>query len=237
MHNAALSSRDLESGFLNLWSVIEVLCISKQSNSKFNEVIKILVPILQKDYIVSLFLDLQEKLFEILSKEDYNNLLALVSEGLTSVEKIAYFVLLQEYEELRKKYYSKLIEYPVIRSRIYEISVAGKSKKELYQLTARYSERVTWHIRRMYRVRNGIVHSGESPKNIKALGEHLHSYVDSLMYEIIGKLSDRQELCTIENVLVDTNFTIQKWHEMFREDGYFDKDTIHQIFSLAHLVM
>jgi len=237
LHNTALSNREYETGFLNLWSVIEVLCIPMQNDSKIKEVIKILVPILQKDYLVSLFSDLRAKISQVLEKEDYLTLLKSVSQDLDEQEKIACFVLLQEYEPLRSTYYSKLTNYPVLRSRIHEISNSGKSKKTIFQITEKYKERVTWHIRRIYRVRNGIVHSGDTPNNIKAIGEHLHSYVDSLMYEIIIKLSTQKELASIDNVLIDTNFEIQQFYEVFRRDGNFDKSTIKQMLNPSFITV
>lgn len=48
----------------------------------------------------------------------------------------------------------------------------------------------------MYRTRNAIIHSGEDIDNLKALGEHLHSYVDEILYEIIIQLAKKHSYCT-----------------------------------------
>ena len=62
-----------------------------------------------------------------------------------------------------------------------------KTTKDLKQFIDRYVQRVTWHLYRMYRARNAIIHSGEVPHNLRYLGEHLHSYVDSTLTEFIVK--------------------------------------------------
>ena len=96
----------------------------------------------------------------------------------------------------------ELKNYPVIRSRV---SMLGdiKTTKNLKGLIDKYVQRIIWHLYRMYRTRNAIIHSGEIPANIKYLGEHLHSYVDSTVTEFIAKLSGDIPFESVENVMVD----------------------------------
>ena len=56
-------------------------------------------------------------------------------------------------------------------------------KKKLVAEINRYGQRLTWHIQRLYRVRNSIIHSGEPEKSMLYLVEHLHSYVDEVLLD------------------------------------------------------
>ena len=75
LHNTALENTDLSNGFLNLWSILEVLFVSDKDRSKINEIERKLIPLLQKEYIIMLFKDLNENLAENLPIEQYNEII------------------------------------------------------------------------------------------------------------------------------------------------------------------
>lgn len=77
--------------------------------------------------------------------------------------KIVLYDFLSKYEELRGKLNDKLTYYPVLRTRISLLSKMN-STQLLNDFINKYVQRVKWHIYRMYRARNAIVHSGEIPK-------------------------------------------------------------------------
>ena len=77
----------------------------------------------------------------------------------------------------------------------------------------KYRKRVSWHIYRLYRVRNAIVHAGESHKRIQVLGEHLHIYVDAIIMELMIKLATDPHLNSIEDVLIDTELLIKRKYD------------------------
>lgn len=80
----------------------------------------------------------------------------------------------------------------------------------------KYERRVRWHLRRMYRTRNAIIHSGEDIDNLKSLGEHLHSYVDELLYEITTQLAIKHSYRTIDNVLINERFKMDETKKIFK---------------------
>lgn len=71
LHNAALSVSDLKSGFLNLWSSIEVLAQEQGLDNKLGPVLALVVPILKKDYIVTQICELNRAIKDNLSSDDY----------------------------------------------------------------------------------------------------------------------------------------------------------------------
>lgn len=80
LHNTALSIPDMKSGFLNLWASIEVLCQDTNSNSKLEAVLKVVVPILKKDYLISMINNINECMKSNMTEQRYNSIMEEVTE-------------------------------------------------------------------------------------------------------------------------------------------------------------
>ena len=117
------------------------------------------------------------------------------------------FTLKPEYQDLRKEIVAKLENYPVLRSRILMFEDM-KTTKNLKEFVDRICSKSYMAFISMYRTRNAIVHSGDVPRNLKYLQEHLHSYVDATVKEFIVKLSGSIPFESVEDVIVDIRFAI-----------------------------
>ena len=218
LHNTALAVPDLKSGFLNLWTSMEVLFQSKEDGNKFEHVMKNIVPILRKNYISNIIEDIKINLQKNLSDEEYTKILNLIDGDISEDKKLFYLFLLSKHRQKLKIIYEILADYPVLRSRISQLSELNTAK-ELKKYIEKYVQRITWHLYRIYRTRNLIIHSGEVPYNIKNLGEHLHSYVDTTMLEFVMKLSGDTPFDSISNVVVDIRF-VNKELDSILDDGH-----------------
>ena len=204
LHNNSLKSSDYSGSFLNLWSALEVLSLKTVGNNDLEQVSGTILPILQLKYFASITNDFLKKLKAALTPETYNALLEKINTGNSDVEKIAALIFLEEYDELRDSCCKELSSYPVLRHRIHTLSDAAKEKKSLLNMSEKYRKRVDWHLSRIYRTRNALVHSGAVSRNIRYLGEHLHFYLDSLMLESFEKLSCGVQFCKLDNALLDS---------------------------------
>lgn len=232
LHNTALKQGDLKDAFVNLWSVLEVVSNSEDSKSKIDRVTNCITPILQNDYFECVFLNILNDLEDNLGRQKVNTLLDAITEFKDSNLKIAGFILLDEYEGLRNSYFeNELKSYPNIRNKIYKIYNCRNSKIKLWNLSEKYGQRVCWHIYRLYRLRNAIVHAGESHKRIQVLGEHLHIYVDRVLFELLVKLSRDQYLETIQDVLTDTGLLLNQKNSIFKEKGKINKQDIELLLE------
>lgn len=237
LHNIALEATDLSNGFLNFWSILEVLFIHDNDCAKIKEIEKKLIPILQKEYVSALFDDLDTNLKDNLSDEQYDEILNSV-EGNDNRERIAKIVIKTENDELREKLYSYLSNYPILRSRVAQLNLICEKKSRFKTELERFTRRITWHLIRLYRTRNSIIHSGDVSKNLIFLGEHLHSYVDACVWEILFKLTSEKQLCTIENVVIDVTFEIEKIIETLSSDDIFsDEDLLIFCNSVKQIIM
>lgn len=230
MHNRAISNNGLQNGFLNFWSILEVLCVKKEGN-KINQVIEKVVPILKKDYIVCIMEDLAQNLKTILGDDAFSSFISKIDEGKSNHEKIAMFLLLEKYNKDFDTFTDGFVNYPVIRSRMINIHDDFSTNTRAYlNLSERYAQRVTWHLFRIYRVRNSIAHNGQRHKLIKDIGEHLHSYVDAVMLNVIVKLATTQ-LCKEENVFVSDSFEIDNINAKLSSVEPFNEETVKLLFQ------
>ena len=141
---------------------------------------------------------------------------------------LAEVVILKEYTGIRKELYEKLRDYPVVRSRIAQLSKTFSEKESLTAEIARYTQRIRWHIRRLYRTRNAIIHSGEAPDELRMLGEHLHAYVDVCLYEIIVELSNFK---SVDTAVIDIIMNNERMLKELKGKGKVDKKTICMIMK------
>ena len=226
LHNMALRQADLADGFVNLWSVLEVASKGAEKNSKIEAVVHSVLPVLQNDFFVKYFGVLADDLAKALSKEYYRNLLRSISQDDSEVHKIMYFVFLPEYAKLREDCFLELKKHPNIRQKIYKMYELRDKREQVFKLSELYATRLKWHLYRLYRVRNAIVHAGESHRNLQVLGEHLHIYCDGVILELIIKLSSSPSLLSITDVLLDTRLLVEAKKEHFTQTGSISENDI-----------
>lgn len=225
LHNSALRQQNISDGFVNLWSVLEVISSPESAESKIKSVCELL-PILQNHFYHKYFAALLSDLRDNLERVAFKDLMASITQPGTDVQKIAYFVLLEEYEGGRVKLFSQLREYPNIRQKIKKISLYRKDRLMLFKISEAYAQRLKWHLHRLYRVRNGIVHAGESYKYTQVLGEHLHIYCDEVIGEVILKLAQQVSLTTISDVMINAKLSLNRRTEAFKTNDTIKEQDI-----------
>lgn len=231
LHNMALMQSEVNDGFVNFWSIMEVVSKDVKGKSKIEKVVNGILPILQNGYWHKYFGTINSDMKNALSNGDYRDLLNKIEEEGIEEYKIACLCLLEQYETLREDLFLQLKAFPNIRQRIYKVYLLKNDKSRLFDLSEKYSQRLKWHIYRLYRVRNGIVHAGEEHKYVKNLGEHLHIYCDSVITEIIFKLSSYETFLSIQDVLVDTRLLVEMKRERFNKTEKISKEDIGLLFE------
>ena len=155
------------------------------SKSKIESVTDNIVSILQNDYFECIFSNILDDLKNNLGNRKVSLLLKDITEFDKEICKIAGFIFLEKYEKYREDYFANELKYyPNIRYKIYNLYEQRENREKLWHLSEKYCQRIEWHLYRLYRLRNAIVHAGESHKRIQMLGEHLHIYVDRVILEL-----------------------------------------------------
>ena len=230
LHNSAIRQQLPKDGFINLWSILEVLCPQENSSSKLQTILNSVLPILQNDYFSTVFETIDTDLKDNLSEEDYQNIINNIQVS-DMLKRTAYFCLLPEYEQLREDYFRKMEKLPLLRQKIFTLYELRNNKRQFFSLSQKYRDRVEWHLYRLYRARNSIVHAGLVPNRIQVLGEHLHSYVDSIMLETAVKLSAQPLLDSVNSVFVDTRLLVRKKEKTFSVEKAISAEDINLLFN------
>ena len=120
----------------------------------------------------------------------------------------------------------------MFRSRIKRLHELCSNKKELQKAIDQYTQRIKWHITRLYRTRNTIIHSGINPENLRELVDHLHSYCDECLFEIVFLLSSKPQLESISNALIYDELLAEKNLAMLQEKAAVNKTEIIALLFL-----
>ena len=112
------------------------------------------------------------------------------------VEKLTLILALDKYAKQKEELLKILENFPLLIYRIEKFSnIVFKDSKSVYDYIRRHTKKIHWHIMRIYRNRNMIVHDGSYMPYRDLLVENLHFYVDSLFetliqYYLIGYLDN-----------------------------------------------
>lgn len=192
------STNDLpENQLLNIWIALETLVPSHISGG--GKVVKVcngIIPVLMKNYLQRLVVDIVGDLI-LWSRTKVGRIVKKVSDAKSKniYQKITELISLEEYAELRSELYSELGDFHLLRFRVFELSELFRKPELLRNKISLHEKKLAWQLRRIYRTRNLIVHSGRSIPYINTLIENAHDYLDQTMNMIVeyscGQLSAR----------------------------------------------
>lgn len=221
LHNTAIRSKNLKSGFLDFWSILEIILVADEPNvNTIKEIESKLLPILLQDYVNRVFVDLEKNLNQNLPEPVIEEMKRKVGDDGQWLKKL---VLFAEFESVRKSFSDEALkDFPLIRSRIYALNSMLHDKCSMKKELRRIEQRIKWHLTRLYRTRNAIIHSGEHPEFLKELGEHLHCYADICLKNIILQLVDFK---SIDAAIIDVQLKMEFiWSMLEKNSDFVDAD-------------
>mgnify|MGYP006156778029 FL=1 len=206
LHGLAARSDTRESQLLNIWISLETLTPPSSSTSKIKNITSSITPFMALNYTTRFIQRINGDLLNW-DRAAYKDILRKIEaeDGQGAYYKVAKFIMLNEHEELRKDIYSHLDDFPLLRYRIFNLNKTFSKPENVISLIEEHRKKIEWQIRRLYRTRNLIVHSGKSPDYIGTLVENGHDYLDQIMNEVMIMCSHTKEASTLEQAykLVD----------------------------------
>jgi hypothetical protein len=181
LHATALESDTIEAQLFGLWAGLESLLPLAEAESRIGRIVELTVPILARHYPRKRFLDLHHSLRSHISKA-YDDVLRETKEGDTAIQKCAAVISIQENEPLRDKLYAAIKGNPLLRHRIFHMKKQFSSAETITDTLEKHTGRVSWHLRRIYRSRNLLVHTGRMLPYRETLVENLHTYIDRILW-------------------------------------------------------
>ncbi len=199
---------------LSLWSVAESLVEfdtedgdessnseknnKKYGRSKVQNVIKVIVPFIKSTYIQKLVKTCMSDILRW-DKDFFKNNIRTIKFGENDIEKMFAFLAFETTDNNRKELYNKTNEYPLLR---YRVSILNEQLHDIKAIIKEHEKRVTWHMYRIYRVRNYIIHDANSDKIMNnELAINLHTYLDEVISKAVELINNSNFNDSIRTVI------------------------------------
>ena len=202
LHTCALDNKDKINQLLNLWTIIEIFVETDNNDTdKINQICNNLSTIMCSDYLnlklARLFKDIISCCAGVL--EDY---LPHIIDGEDLYEKFVAFVSLKKHEDSFCEMIDRMENYPLLQFRLRNFRyVVFKDSQSIMNYLDNHANRLKWHIMRIYRNRNMIVHDGEHMPYIDTIIENLHYYVDNIFSKLISYY--KGDLFSMNDIIID----------------------------------
>jgi len=226
LHGTAIDNKYPENQLLQNWIALETLIVENKSSSKIDQLISALVPILNYEYIKRIFIELAIDI-ERLNKIEILNIINEVDVGESIYEKLAALTTVNKYLPQAKKIFAECTDFPLLNYRIFWLNKNLSSSDKVRDFIKNNTQRVEWHIRRVYRARNTIVHTGQIPTSIERLVESSHSYLDDLINLIMNLSINGQQIRTIDHGIREVKIRNKMHSDILNVNSKVDCDEIN----------
>ena len=193
LHSVALSSVDHRLRLVNLWSAIECLASLVEGETIISRVQKLVVPILTWRKVEKVVRYLAISIHCWLQKNpDIDRATCPIRLGHNdSVPPEQLLTLLAEPEDSKNilLLLNLVSGHPLLLYRIDRAWRTFNSPLVLYSNLKESSQRLEWHLWRIYRARNLLVHHGMEPRFIPQLANHLQQYFSWTLSRILHGLT------------------------------------------------
>jgi hypothetical protein len=186
-HKAGVHAETYEDQFVNFWTSLETLTSKPGENNNFSVLSGRLVPILSKSYFLKL-LSVFKRNMQNCKTRFFNELTREKLGDENQIELVLRFLCDSEFENARENFGRACSDSPLLFYRMDNLKDIFTSPNKAFKVLKKHEVRVGWHLCRMYRARNLLVHAGRKPNNIEFLIENLHSYVDFTFVKLLEKL-------------------------------------------------
>lgn len=181
-HGMGLESKSVENQLLNLWISMETISPTRRGNNKVENIIDAMLPIIGLNYLNRIVGRITFDLLKwnrtysskLIRRVDANN----EQENPTRVLRM---LAVPSHSTLLTELFEKLDDQELLRNRLFLLSRTLSDASLTKQAIELHMQRVEWQIRRIYRVRNAIVHRGHSPSFTGMMIDNAHDYFDQVL--------------------------------------------------------
>lgn len=220
LHGISLINDIPENQLLNIWISLETITPTHVGNTKINEIVSAIMPFFMLNYSNRIIRNLAFDLTRW-NRKLTRKLLAKLpcDDNLKISHKVLQLLCTEEGESILSEFYESMNEFPLLRYRLFTIKQIFKSPKSVSKFLTNHEKKVAWQIRRIYRTRNIIVHSGRPPEFIHSLIENAHDYLDQIISSYITLTCKEYKAKSIDQAF---EIMKMKWHKYESELSKFD---------------
>jgi hypothetical protein len=201
LHGTAVRSEIAENQLLSLWAALETLLPIDTVESRIGAVVDLMVPALSRHYVAKLLTDIDAAL-ERNGVVAYREAKSAIDIPLSPIHKCAALLALEANRGALTKVFAAITVNPLLRHRVFALATDLATAQSIRAMIERHSERVGWQIHRIYRGRNFIMHSGRSMPYLNTVVENLHTYLDTVLDQLIRILGGPESPQTIAGALL-----------------------------------
>lgn len=212
LHGICLSADIPENQLVNIWTSFETIVPSHAGSSKIGGIVSATKPFILISYLqriierftADLILWDRWKAKKILKK--------VTSADPTNLQEKALNLLsIVENQEILDELYAALKDFHLLRYRAFNLSELFKDPKKLKDVIDTHHLKVAWQLRRIYRTRNLIVHTGRSLFYINTLIENGHAYLDQVLFDIMRMSCNEYRIKTLDQAFEIAKVRFQKF--------------------------
>lgn len=218
LHGIALTNKDIENQLLNLWIAIETLIPSEDKKTKISSILKFLIPFLEYNYVSKIVESIKKSLIRWNKDIFESEMIKIDSQNPLDTETFIKFLCCKEYEPNRVELYKLLGREELLRYRVFTYSKKLNSSKNIKKIISLHRQKAYWHVRRIYRARNLIVHSGKNPGSIETLVENLHNYLDLFLNQLINFVINEVQVTSIEQAIKEVQLLNEKREKLYEDN-------------------
>jgi hypothetical protein len=214
LHSLALNSDSKENQIINLWIALESLIPDSSEKSKIANLSDCIMPFLNIAYLDRIF---KRFIADIHNwrKGALNKHLKGIPGGSIQV-KLSKLLVLDEYKDKKDVLLGDFGDFVLLRNRAFYLGTLLKNGKSMTKMLTAHDERVRWQIRRIYRTRNKIVHTGVTPSYTDILIENLHDYLDVIMSTLVNIASEGIQINTLEQGFKYVELQYQSYYDTLK---------------------
>lgn len=204
-----------------LWTSLEMLFSNgKYTGSKGESVKQALIEIIQRTYIVKRLKYLHADF--LANIKAYNK--SLVQKYSLDEFDVFVEVLFDDTNADRiKEIQETLKNNPLLRTRIFElVDKYFKNGKAIEETLYNHQRKIEWHIERIYRTRNFLVHAGQEFWYEDMIVECLHNYVDFVVNYIFVKNEAGEYIENISDVVEEAKNDNEVHRKILRDNKSFN---------------
>jgi hypothetical protein len=231
-HGLSVNNNDHENQLLNLWIAIETIVPTHTGTAKIRQVVDGVVPFLAMNYFWRIISRLTQDLLRWNRREVFR-ILAKIPEAkdVPLRKKVFLLIVLESAQPIREEMFASLRDFHLLRYRLFALSNSINTPEKALKYLEIHEKKVAWQLRRIYRTRNLIVHSGRSPHYIQTLIENGHDYLDLVLLTITRMAGSKYKLQTIEQAFELSQVARKKIENALKTSAEYDSNSIDVILN------
>lgn len=200
-----------------LWTALESLFVDNSDNtnkSKSKCVLDGLISIIQRTYITKSLKYLQFDLIRHLKMANPN---LIEKYNLSNLRSLIDVLFADDETEAVKDISLAIEKNLLLRTRIFYITDSCcKTNNRILKWLEEHQQKIEWQIKRIYRTRNLIVHTGRTVQYTSDLVENLHDYVDFIINFIICKSWNGETIANIRSLIAEVKMDNELHYQILK---------------------